>query len=445
VHAGTGSVQTNEKHFVGIIATTGTELLTLTRSGRLHLLSRSVFAFEEGVLADVDYPARGGQLEFVAEICASALDPDRWEPVLRETSRLIEGSAAAIVAQTPNGNSRIEARWNVSAKLERALVAAAPFAPSVPAIWLLGIEKAFAISSLFCGERLQSSLWNKLALQPEGLNDVVVVPLAKMGGSFSTLIIMRSAAAGDFSRDDADKLSALTPYFRHSGTIAHQLSFEPLSRHWAISNFDPDAAGIILTDALGKIVHANVAAGRWLDGCSLMCLEDELAARDIKTDGILKAAIADAARVRSDLPGTKPTSIIAKGPGTQELAISVARIGENICLPFKTRSGARVAVFVRALDPSDTAIQRFVGRYPITIGESRLVALLAQGLTLEKAARALPLSPYLARERLAGILRRTGAYDEADLAARLMGKARAHFDPALNQNHQYSEFEVVAV
>jgi hypothetical protein len=375
-------------------------------------------------VADVDCAARSAPADVVGDICAGALDPDRWESVLRETSRLVGGSAAAIVTQTTNGDvARIEARWNVSARLERALIWAAPFAPSVPAIWLLGIEKAFTTSSLFVGEKLQASLWHKLALQPEGLDDVAIVPLTKKGNSFSTLMIMRSAAAGTFRPNDA-------------ATIADHLRFKPLSRDWPNSN----SVGIILTDALGKIVHTNAAAERLLDGCSLMCLEDDLAARDLKTDELLRAALANAAKVRFASPFAPPSLIIAKGPGTRELSICVARIEEDIRRSFMTRSPARVAVFVRSRDPNETATRRFIDRYPITIGESRLVALLAQGFPLEKAARALPLSPHIARERLAGILRRTGAYDEADLTDRLLGKARNRFDLVADHGHRYSEF-----
>jgi hypothetical protein len=374
-------------------------------------------------LADVDCPAQGAPLNFASDICDSALEPNRWASVLRGTARLIKGCAAAIIAHAPGEDTaRIEASWNVSSKLERAMVATAPFAPSVPAIWLLGIERAFTTNALFGGEKLHASLWHKQALQPEGLNDVAIVPLMKTARAFSTLMVMRPAAAGPYLPDDAAVLSALTPYFRRAATISGLLDFMPLARHCRASNFDPMTVGIILTDATGKIVHTNDAAEKLLDGCALLCLEDELAARDYGSDELLRAAIANAARVRRDRPYEVPAPIIVRGLGAKSLAVTVTPINERIRLPVTTSCCARVAVFVRYLNPDETAAEAFVRRHPITIAESRLLALLAQDLTLDQAARALPLSTSAARARLADILQRTRTRDEADLIARMTGK-----------------------
>jgi hypothetical protein len=157
---------------------------------------------------------------------------------------------------------------------------------------------------------------------------------------------------------------------------------------------------IILTDPVGRILHANSAAEELLDGCPLLCLEDALAARDGRSDAALGAAIEKAANSRIGSHGRrKVTSLIVTGPGSPAIAVWVMPIDERVGLPAVAGDSPRVAVFATAVEtaarnasardtPGSLTADTVSRRHRTSVAESRLLALLAE--TLAKAERPLP-------------------------------------------------------
>lgn len=374
-------------------------------------------------MGEVNCAASRAPLYFLEDVYDGSMDPSRWPAVLGTVAKLIGGCAAAIITQTPGEcATRVDASWNVSTRHERAIVASAPFSPALPAIWMLGVDKAFATSTLFGGEDVRNSLWHKFAFRPEGFGDVAFVPLSKSAGTISTLMIARSGSAGPFATQEIRRLSALSTHLQRAAKLAQLLNYVPLAYHCSSSKFDTANVGVILTDRSGKILHANARGAKILDGCGLLCLEDELAAREHHCNVLLRDAIANAGEINFGRSHDYQP-IIIKAWGTTSLAVWVAHIRERIRLPFGIPYCARIAVFVGVPEPTDcSAAERFLSRHSVTAGESWLLALLMQGLPLELAADALAIAIPTARERLARILQRTNIRDEAELTARLTGK-----------------------
>jgi hypothetical protein len=107
------------------------------------------------------------------------------------------------------------------------------------------------------------------------------------------------------------------------------------------------STGIILTDAGGKIVHTNSAADGMLDGRVLLCVEDQLSARDSRSAADLQAAIAETGRVLTASHPRKAISLIAKGPGSRSIAIWVIPLDNNIRRLLESALAARIAVFAQ--------------------------------------------------------------------------------------------------
>lgn len=374
-------------------------------------------------MGEVDCAASRAPLNFLEDVYDCSMDPSRWPAVLSSVAKVIGGCAAAIITQTPGENTaRVHASWNVSTRHERAIVASAPFSPALPAIWLLGVDKAFTTSALFGSEEVRNSLWHKFAFGPEGFGDVAIVPLSKSAGTISTLMVARTGSTGPFPAQEITKLSNLSTHLQRATKLAQLLNYMPLAHHCSSSRFDTASVGVILTDRAGKILHANARGAKILDGCGLLCLEDELAAREHHCNGLLRDAIASAGEINF-CRSHDFQPIIIKAWGTTSLALWIAHIRERIRLPFGVPYCARIGVFVGAPEPTDCSpAETFLSRHSVTAGESWLLALLTQGLPLELAADALAISIPNARERLARILQRTNIHDEAELTARLTGK-----------------------
>lgn len=374
-------------------------------------------------MAEVYDAAKGGLLDFVSDIYDCAIEPHRWPTILEHTSKLVRGCTAAITAYSPARNSlRVKARWNASAESEREMIANAPISPAVPAIWLLGVGRPFTATAFFDDDEFRNSLWCERVLRPADCRDVAIVPLTKSVDEFSTLMIMRRGNLGPYVPAEVETIQALSPHFQRAAAIAELLNFKPLAEHCRGDALDLLSAGIILTDAKGKIVHTNSAAERMLDGCVLLCVDDELSARDSKSADGLQAAIALAGKVRTPAAPKGVTSLIAKGWGARDIAIWVLSLDNSIRLPLAASAAARVAVFAQELGAyPQSAEEMFVRRHGISAAESRLLALLAQGMSIEKATRALGIPKRIARMRLTLLLEKTHARDETDLISLMTG------------------------
>lgn len=374
-------------------------------------------------MAEVYDTADGGLLDFISDIYGCAVEPYRWPTILENTSKLVRGCAAAITTYSPADNAlRVETRWNTSTKSEREMIANAPISPAVPAIWLLGTDQTFAANEFFGDDEFRSSLWCERVLKPMNCCDVAIAPLTKSAQEFSALMITRRSNLGPYGPEEVEMIQALSPHFQRAAAIAGLLNFKPLAEYCLGDTPTPRSTGIILTDATGKIVHTNSAAERMLDGCVLLCVEGGLSARDGKSAAHLQAAIAQAGKVRTASILRKATSLVAKGPGVRGIAIWVLSLDSGRRLPLPASSAARVAVFAQEFgEHPPCAAEMFAQRHGISAAESRLLVLLAQGMSLEKAARALGIPTRIARARLSLLLEKTHARNEADLVSLMTG------------------------
>ncbi|MFA5958469.1 PAS domain-containing protein [Hyphomicrobium sp.] len=303
----------------------------------------------------VDLAAERGPLNFIGDVYDSALEPSRWNAVLRETARLVRGCAAAIIAHVPGEDAlRLQAHWNIETHVGRITIAAPLADPDMPMLASLGMRAGSP------GE------------------DIAIVPLTKTVQASSLLMILRPAGTGAYSQMEAETIATLSPHLQQAAVIAALLDFTPLERHCAIGCFNPMHVGIILTDTTRKILHVNAAAEDMLDGCTLLCLEDELAARDSRSNAMLQDAIARAGKTRGIDARHRVTSIVVKGPGAKSLTLWVMRVEEGIVLPVGTLRSARIAVFVHASEMIDiSAPESLLDCNPVRSAESGLLTLLS--------------------------------------------------------------------
>ncbi|RUP00519.1 hypothetical protein [Hyphomicrobium sp.] len=368
-------------------------------------------------MADVDCTAaQRGPFDFIGDIYDSALDPSRWSDVLYKTSKLVQGCAAALIVYSPSeDNLRVAGRWNINSQFEKAMTAAAPLNPAVPAIWLLGIERPIITSAfLHIGQR-DHSIWRQKIMQPHGLLDTAIVPLARTARAFSAVMIMRPHRAGTFDHADTALLAELTPYFREAASVAALLDYNP-------STMQSTSTAMILTNAQGRILHANAAGQCALDGCALLCLDEELAARERASDMRLRTAIARAACLPDSAPGPRVASLAIKGIDTSALAVRVMPISKDVSRSVAGSDLARVAVFANSARRMERpAHEMNSGHRAVAVEDERLLALLVQGLNFERAAWTLSMSQPAADASLARLLARMKAHNATELVARIKG------------------------
>ncbi|MBS0234562.1 MAG: hypothetical protein JSR99_13875 [Proteobacteria bacterium] len=325
-------------------------------------------------MAEVDGTAHCDPLYLIGEIYGCAIAPRRWPAVLRKICNTVGGCAAALVTYSPRSDRlRLEARWNIGIGAQK--IAATSFNPALSVIRLLGIETPVTTRTLFPNDERAQALWHERILAPEALDDVATIPLEKSSQSFTVLMIGRSAGKGKFRPAEAAMISVLSPHVRHADAITRTLAFTPLIRKVAPSCTDENPIGIILTDGGAKILQANAIAEEMLAGCALLCIEDELSARDITSDFQLRTAIRNAGRMRNLAQHADAAPLIVKGPGTRALAIRILPLGGLFELPGGSLPS--VAVFVQPVEAADRPrAETFARPRAMTVARAPLAHLL---------------------------------------------------------------------
>jgi DNA-binding CsgD family transcriptional regulator len=178
--------------------------------------------------------------------------------------------------------------------------------------------------------------------------------------------------------------------------------------------------GIVLLDTLGKVVFSNDTAKGFLAG-PLDLVGDRLVARSVSERPALQSAIDAALRTRSE-PGLSenPRPILLQHPQSQSPAAIYVLPLRSLLSPeveqFLVRSQAIVLIVeLRTGDPADPALVRDL--LGLTLGEARVAALVAAGVSPRDAAVKLGISEETTRTVLKRVFTKSGISRQSELAA----------------------------
>jgi hypothetical protein len=112
----------------------------------------------------------------------------------------------------------------------------------------------------YVGEELKHSRWYKQTHEPHEHGDSALVLLARSVSYFSNVSVHRKISQPMFDDDELSVLRVLAPHLSRAVMIADLLDTRALQSDMLAAALDRLAVGIVLTDAVGAIVHANQAA-----------------------------------------------------------------------------------------------------------------------------------------------------------------------------------------
>jgi DNA-binding CsgD family transcriptional regulator len=219
----------------------------------------------------------------------------------------------------------------------------------------------------------------------------------------------------------AEQMHIFEAVLRHlirAARISRRLWEMELKHVAAAERLGAQKEGALLTDALGRVVHANAAAKAMLDDRSGIFLDNgRLTAAD--GSGILQRLIASCART-TPAPG---------GPGGEIKILRELSHSPLHVMVTPLRSKARLAdipwisigtpvAIVTVRDPDLDRRRREVNlrrRFGLTIAESRLATEILKGDGRAAAARRRGISNATAKSHLSIIFEKTGTHRQAEL------------------------------
>jgi DNA-binding CsgD family transcriptional regulator len=183
--------------------------------------------------------------------------------------------------------------------------------------------------------------------------------------------------------------------------------------------------GIVLLDGLGRIVFSNETAKRFFLNGPLEASGERLTTRSMPDRRILQVAIDAALQIRADQAVTaNPRPILLQTEQRPTVAVYVLPMRTSFAPAveqFLVRSQAIVLIVeLTAGDPADPALVRDL--LGLTLGEARVAALVAAGISPRDAAQKLGISEETARTVLKRVYTKSGISRQSELAA-LVAKA----------------------
>ncbi len=249
---------------------------------------------------------------------------------------------------------------------------------------------------------------------PQGLTDVVAIPLARDARAVGSLAFGRHEAAGPVGEREIAIAQLLLPHLQRAATINRLLEIEAGMRAAHVTTLDALAVPVALVAADARLVHANPAATALLNVGDLI----RLAA------GRVEAATPAAGRgLATALAGIVSGRMEAGAAGPRAVSLAVepasGRGGGLHVVPLGTeagRSGAVAAVFATsAVTPSAVGIVLASRLFDLTAREAEVFALAAQGHSPTQIATALVVSRNTAKTHLARLYAKLGVASQPEL------------------------------
>ena len=353
-------------------------------------------------------------LDVIGSFYDGAADPAQWSIVLERAAALVGGTGAAIsIRDLASNETSIEAHWNIAPELEASLHEHTGIDPITPLLGLNEVDRPFSAFRALGECDLKQSLWYKLAAEPNDVGDMAVVLVDKADKKFASLSFYREDRCEPYDSRELSILRIISPHIRRAAMIAGILDERKREHDKLASVLELLMDGIVLTDGAGRIVHTNASAFRCLQRATSLRQEgDRLVARDFN----IRAAIVAAGREAYG-SSSASRSFILKGECGRDLAVWIMPLGNDRRRYLTPISSARIAVFVREIGATELPFpaELFIRYFGITLAESRVLHLLLQGMSLERAAELLGISSATARTHLARLFTKTGTQRQADL------------------------------
>jgi DNA-binding CsgD family transcriptional regulator/PAS domain-containing protein len=361
----------------------------------------------------------------IGAIYDCALDPPRWERTLGEMVGALN-CQNALLSLTDMRHDRLmltrgfgmDAEWWHAFQKKYVPEVAAQLS-SIMGTW--PVDKPFVMSRDLSPEVMQRSAYIEGGFGPAGIVDVLQCFLIGSPRRFAGLAFGRGAHQGPFSDREVEMAEILLPHIRRAVTISDLLDAREIDRTHFATALDALRCAVILTDANGRIIHANKSAEDML--------REAVTIRD--RQGILMPVLR---RAMSEL---SQAIRLAAGDvcevGQKGLAVGLSE-DESFpvlahVLPLATselrnrfESVAVAAVFIGGRENARDNAELLAMTYGLTPAETRVVSCLLAGRSPSESARELRVSPTTARTHLRSVFRKTGVSRQQDLlllAARL--------------------------
>lgn len=354
----------------------------------------------------------------IGDVYDAALDPALWPSVLQKICAFVPGSASNIFSQDAIKKAANRYfMWGIDPYYDSLYVEKyAALNPLFPSVLFFPVGDVYEQTDIMPVAELQESRLYNEWMQPQGYIDFIGSTVDKSATSAAFLVLIRHQRDGWVDDQTRQRMRLIAPHVRRAILIAKVIDLNKVEAAVLASALDGLAAGMVLVDAGGRIVHANASALDMIaEGGVIHAAHGRLATKDPKTNRALsdilrRAAAGDAALGIKGIAVPLPAR---SGPEHVAHILPLTSAARGIA----GRSHAAVAaVFVQkaALDlrsPPEVVARK----YGLTAGELRVLFALINVGSVVEVARVLGISEGTVRNHLHRLFEKTNTRRQVDL------------------------------
>ena len=364
--------------------------------------------------------------ELIGEIYDAALDPSLWNDVVGKVARFVGGSAAVIVSKNPTAGNDSAYYESGTDSYYRELYfdQYAELDPSTTGRNFADIGQSIAIADLMpCRAFLETRFYEEWA-RPQALADFLSAVLDKSATDAELFGVFSHERDGIVDDETRRRMRLIVPHIRQAALVGRLIDLKAADTAYLADTLDGLSAGMCLVDAVGRMLHANVACHGILDaGDFLSVVDGRLVASDAKIDQALRELFAAA--------------------GSGDAAIGI----RGIALPLKAQDGscyvahvlpltsgarrlagitysATAALFICKVATQIRSPPEIIARaYNLTPTELRVLMAIVEVGGVPEVAVALGVAESTVKTHLGRLFVKTGAGRQADLVKVVAGFA----------------------
>lgn len=351
----------------------------------------------------------------------AAINPGAWPRALEAVRTEMNFDNAAFSIQSlPLGDMLMNETVNIP---QRYLEVMADYGAEVldqwgglPALMRLPLDQPSVLSRINPDAVRFDLTKNRYALEwarPQGLIDVLAIPLARDDKAVGSVAFGRHERAGPISAREFEIARLLVPHLQRAATINRLLDLTALARSTFAAAIDTLSAPVLLVTAELRLIHANPAAREMLTTADLIRLRG----------GVVSTAVSGVTRALA--VAVTQAGIDESAIGRRGLGIPIARHDGHKAalhvLPLRrgrmaADSEAAAAVFVAQTDAPFVAPTEVVSAlFGFTPAEGRIFGQIVAGRSVDEAAAALDIEIATVKSHLKRIFSKTGVRRQIDL------------------------------
>lgn len=235
----------------------------------------------------------------------------------------------------------------------------------------------------------------------------------RAGPAFWLMVILRSGRQGPFEPHEVRLLASLAPGLTEAATLSKAVGHAAL---YGISNaLQLIGQPALALDRSGFVLDANAVAQQIFDD-EIFVRNRRLAVRDEQA-GLALDALADQLRTTPDTVPLPAMPIVVRRVARRPVVIRIVPVAGPARTPFL---GARALLVISDLhnrsQPRASVLAKIFG---LTPAETRLASIMADGISIERAADQLGLSRATVRNQLKVVFAKTATHRQSELVALL--------------------------